>query len=243
MDPMTQLILATLAFVGLHLLLSHPWRPTLVRRFGEQGFLGLYSLIALATLVWMVIAARAVPPATSYWIAPVWFFAWGAPLLMLLASILLAGSLVGNPAFPDPGPKTPGMRPATGVFAITRHPMNWAFMLWALTHIALSGRPANLVIATGILILALFGSLGQDRKKERLLGDSWRGWEARTSFVPFGALLSGKIPWRAAWPGWVALIGGVVIWAAASWLHAMPVGPGAWILMSFYGAPDLPLIV
>ncbi|MFN2259134.1 MAG: NnrU family protein [Parasphingopyxis sp.] len=230
MDPMTQLILATIAFVATHFLLSHPLRAALAARLGETGFLGLYSLVALATLGWMVLAARAVPPMEPIWTAPVWFFAWAAPVVMLLASILLAGSLVGNPAFPNPGPKLPGVRPATGVFAITRHPMNWAFILWALTHIALSGRPANLVIATGILLLAFFGSMLQDRKKETLLGDAWRGWEARTSFVPFGALAAGTIPWRAAWPGWIALIGGIVIWAVASWLHAMPVGPLYWAL-------------
>lgn len=230
MDPLTQLIVATVAFVGTHLLLSHPLRASLAGRLGETGFLALYSVVAIATLGWMVLAARAVPPMAPYWIAPPWFFAWGAPILMLLSSILLAGSLLGNPAFPNPGPKPPGVRPATGVFAITRHPMNWAFIIWALTHIALSGTPLNLVIATGILILTFFGSLGQDRKKERLMGDAWRGWETRTSFVPFGALLSGKIPWRAAWPGAVALVGGVVIWTLASWLHAMPVGPFFWAL-------------
>jgi uncharacterized membrane protein len=45
----TQLALATLAFVGSHLLLSHPLRPVLAARLGKRGFLGLYSLVALAT--------------------------------------------------------------------------------------------------------------------------------------------------------------------------------------------------
>ncbi|WP_299323682.1 NnrU family protein [Parasphingopyxis sp.] len=228
MDPLTQLIVATIAFVGFHFLLSHPLRAPMVARLGETVFMGVYSLIAAASLGWMVWAARSVPPMPAYWIAPPWFFDWGAPILMLISMILLAGSFLGNPAFPDPTAKSRPVRPVTGVFAITRHPMNWAFIVWAVTHIALSGSPVNLVIATGILILTFFGSMGQDRKKERLMGDAWRGWESRTSFMPFGAIIDGRVPLRAAWPGVVPLVFGGLLWFGASWLHAMPVGPIAW---------------
>ncbi|MGP1282607.1 MAG: NnrU family protein [Parasphingopyxis sp.] len=229
MNALTQLIVATACFVGFHFLLSHPLRAPLVKRLGETAFLGLYSLIAAATLGWMVWAARSMPPLPPHWVAPSWFFDWGAPILMLVSMILLAGSFLGNPAFPDPTRKPRPIRPVTGVFAITRHPMNWAFMIWAVTHIALSGGPANLVIASGILVLTFFGSIGQDRKKERLMGDAWRGWETRTSFMPFGAIVDGRIPLRAAWPGVVPLVFGLLLWFGASWLHAMPVGPVAWL--------------
>ncbi|MGK3871081.1 NnrU family protein, partial [Enterococcus faecium] len=63
-------------------------------------------------------------------------------LVMLLASLLLMGSLIGNPALPGPAPKSaPTPR---GVFTITRHPMMWAFALWALCHIAIMPNAANL---------------------------------------------------------------------------------------------------
>lgn len=230
MGSLTSLILATLGFVGGHFLLSHPLRPALVKRLGEGGFLGVYSLVALFTLGWMIWAGIAMEPTTIHWTAPLWFYDWAAPILMLLASILLVGANIRNPAFPDPdGTAAAIMRPATGVFAITRHPMNWAFMIWAITHFILSGTPLNIVLTVGIFVLTFFGSILQDRKKEGLLGDSWRGWEARTSFLPFGALIDGRIPWRAAWPGWIALLGGIVIWAAASWAHAIPVGLWGWM--------------
>ena len=87
----------------------------------------------------------------------------------------------------------------------------------------------NLVVATGILILTFFGSLLQDRKKEALLGDAWRGWEARTSLIPFAAVIGGRIPARAIWPGLIPLVGGVLLWLAATYFHTMPVGFWAWI--------------
>lgn len=224
MGTVTSLLLATIAFVGTHMLLSHPLRAPIVGKLGEGGFQIVYSIIALFTFGWMVWAGIAMEPQGSHWIGPQWLWNWGAPALMLVSSVLLAGSFVGNPAFPDPNAGAAIVRPATGVFAVTRHPMNWAIMIWALTHIALSGTPLNLIVAGGIFTLTFFGSLAQDRKKQSLLGDAWRGWEERTSFIPFAAVFAGKIPVRALWPGWVALIGGVVIWIGASWLHAMPVG-------------------
>jgi uncharacterized membrane protein len=219
------LALATLAFVGTHLLLSHPLRAPLIARLGERGFAGLYSLVALIALVWMVVAWRAGGDEDAYWVAHSGMIWLGGSAIMLIASILLVGALIGNPAFPKPGVAPRPIPPPRGVFAITRHPMNWSFMLWALVHAAISGSPRNLIVAGGILVLALFGSIGQDRKKERLLGDIWCDWEARTSFVPFGALLAGRVRWRDAIPGPVALIGGLVFWALATSYHAPLVSP------------------
>jgi len=223
------LTVATVTFVGTHFLLSHPLRAAIVRRIGDGPFLGLYSLVAAITFGWMVWAAWTMPSLPPCWIAPLWFYDWVAPLLMLLASILLVGSFIGNPAFPDPKNAVQHVRPATGVFAITRHPMNWAIMLWALTHIVLSGKPTNLVVASGLFVLTFVGSLLQDRKKNALLGDAWRGWETRTSFVPFGALIDGRIPWRAAWPGAIATFGGLLLWAFASFAHRQPIGIWRWL--------------
>jgi len=222
--PIVSLTLATLAFVGTHILLSHPLRAGLVARLGERGFAGIYSLVALATFAWMILAWRRGNDLAPFWVAPLWWWPI-ASALMLIASILLFGALIRNPAFPKPGAVPAPIPPPRGVFAITRHPMNWSFALWALIHASISGSPRNLIVDAGILVLALFGSVGQDRKKGRLLGPIWADWKARASFVPFGALLAGRVRWRDAMPGAVALIGGIVFWALATSYHAPLVSP------------------
>ncbi|HYN46187.1 MAG TPA: NnrU family protein [Allosphingosinicella sp.] len=224
MTGLSGLALATAAFVGTHFLMSHPLRPALVARLGERGFSAAYTLVALATFAWIIFAYGAGTDSAPLWVAPLWWWPI-ASALMLAASILLAGSLIGNPAFPRPGAKVNEIGAPKGVFAITRHPMNWSFILWALVHASLSGSPRNLIVTGGIFVLALFGSFGQDAKKERLLGDAWRDWEARTSFVPFVALLHGKLRWRAANPGWIALLGGLILWALVTSYHAPLVSP------------------
>ncbi|MBO9575985.1 MAG: MFS transporter [Sphingobium sp.] len=233
MNEVCWLALAMASFVGTHLLLSHPLRAPLVRAVGAQPFLGLYSLVSALTLGWTIYAAIQVPPLAPLWVAPAWL--WHVvTLLMLLASILLVGSLIGNPAMVDPtgNPKFP--ENPRGVLAITRHPMMWAFMLWAIGHALVWSTPDSLIVTAGIGGLALIGSLAQDRKKVHAIGAPWRDWQAKTSYAPFGAQLSRRLPWRSVVPGPAPLIGGIAIWLGATWLHPLAGGPvaGPWMWMN-----------
>ena len=63
MDPLVSLAAASIALLGTHFALSHPLRASLVKAIGEGPFLGLYSLVAAACMVWMVVAFRAAPAA------------------------------------------------------------------------------------------------------------------------------------------------------------------------------------
>jgi uncharacterized membrane protein len=51
---MTMLVVATLAFLLTHFVSSTPLRPLLVARLGEWPYRGLYTLVAFATLAWMI---------------------------------------------------------------------------------------------------------------------------------------------------------------------------------------------
>jgi uncharacterized membrane protein len=228
---MTELALALAAFLGTHFLMSHPLRAPLVGAIGATGFQILYSLVALATFGWAILAFRAAPATQPLWIAPEWLWTV-ASIVMLLGSILLAGSFFGNPALPAPGAQALAARPPRGVFAITRHPMMWSFALWSLVHAAVAPNQATLLLTAAIAFLALAGSAGQDFKKGKLMGEAWGEWAARTSFVPLGNQIAGRASWASAWPGRTVFLLGVIIWLIASWLHpqfGLPlVGPWRW---------------
>jgi uncharacterized membrane protein len=51
---MEALIAATAAFLLTHSVTSSPLRPVLVRAMGEWPYRGAYSLVAFATLGWMI---------------------------------------------------------------------------------------------------------------------------------------------------------------------------------------------
>lgn len=217
MSPLLELALASTAFVGAHLALSHPLRRPLVRIVGEGGFLGLYSLVALATLLLVIRAWRATPPSAPFW--PVGDTIWAvATIVMLFASVLLLGSLVRNPANPNPAPDpTAAVPEARGVFAVTRHPMMWAIALWAGCHLAVYPVAKNAVLTFAMLVLALVGAALQDRKKAALRPAFWPEWERRTSYMPFVAIAQGRA--RLGGFGMHALAGGTLVWLAATWAH------------------------
>lgn len=223
---MLQLTLALSAFVGTHLLMSHPLRAGMVARLGANGFQGVYALVSFATLGWAAHAFRKAPVGVPLWAAGDALNALSTAI-MLVASVLLAGSLVGNPALPAPGADALARQPVRGVFAITRHPMMWSFALWSLAHVLVSPRPAVLVLCGFIALLALVGAAGQDVKKATLMGDSWRDWTRRTAFVPLSGQLTGRIPW--IWPGRTALVGGMALWLIATWVHPLAGAPMAGI--------------
>ena len=206
------LFFGSIAFIATHFLMSHPLRAPLVRRLGERGFQGLYSLVAIILFVLMIWSYRSIGRELQAWQPTEW--AWGlSTLLLWLGSILFVGSFVGNPALP--GARGPRGGPK-GVFAITRHPMMWGFALWAISHILVIAQPKAVIFYGGIIILALVGSAMQDRKKAGLMGETWHEWTAQTAFVPFTRGLAN--------PGALALVGGTLLYLVATWLHPVPVG-------------------
>ena len=229
---MYQLLQAVAAFVGTHFLLSHPLRAPLVARIGDRGFQALYSVVALATFYWVYVAFKAAPRGEDLWVVHDVYWTIGS-VLMLIGAILFAGSFVGNPAMPSPTAQADAAKPVHGVFQITRHPMMWGFGLWAIVHLLVAPYGASLFLTVGMFILAIGGSAGQDRKKARLMGDAWKDWSARTSFWPFARQLTGKAPLKTIWPGLTPVLGGVVIWLGATYLHPMLGAPdvGLWRML------------
>jgi len=216
MYEIAPVLAAAIAFVGTHFLLSHPLRKPLVDAVGERGFLGLYSLVAAANLVWLVLAYRAAPDTAPYW--PVGDGLWAVvTVVMLLASMLMLGSLIRNPAMPNAGAAKAVPAAARGVFAITRHPMMWAFALWGACHILVYPVAANIVVAGAIMILALAGAALQDLKKATLQPETWPAWQAMTSYWPFAAIAARRA--RFGGFGMHTLAGGVVLWLGATWAH------------------------
>jgi len=218
MDPMINLITGAALFVGSHFLMSHPLRAPLVSRIGERGFQVAYSVVAIATFILMVRAYQATPAEAPLWAVGdvLWAF---SSVIVLLASILFVGSLIGNPALAAPGAAKAAAAQARGVFAITRHPMMWGFALWAVAHVLVVPTVAQIILCFALILLALGGSRGQDVKKAQLMGRAWQDWQARTAFVPFSGQLRGRMRWADAVPRPHALFGGILVWVVATWAH------------------------
>jgi uncharacterized membrane protein len=184
------LLIAALAFVGSHIVLSSTTlRGTLRDKLGERGYLGLYSALAAVTLAWMIVAYRHAPEIV------LWDMGRGArhvPLVVMpFASMLLVGGLIA------PNPTAVGMEraagaddPAPGMLRVTRHPVMWAIGLWAIAHLLATGDLGSVIFFGAFAILALGGTLLIDRKKRLALGSNWQRLAELTSNIPFAALLA-----------------------------------------------------
>lgn len=220
---MGELIIVALAFLLIHVVPSSFLRGKLVSVLGENGYMAGFSLVSLILLVWMVIAYRAAPVGDMLWDAGNAGRYLGA-LLMLIASILFVGGITSpNPTAIGAGKLIDRESASEGFNAITRHPMMWSFALWSLTHVINNGDVAAVVFFGTFGVLALAGTVLIDAKKARQLKDGWGKFKARTSNIPFAAILQGqaKLSIRPLW--WRILLG-IVLYAVLFHFHSFVFG-------------------
>jgi uncharacterized membrane protein len=188
MSPMEHLYAACLAFLVTHFMPSTPLRAPMVRVLGQWPYTGLYSLVAFAAIGWMSWAYTRAP------IQPLWEgVRWLPVVVMPISFVLLAGGLFAN------NPTVVGMyrllkdpEPARGMIRVTRHPVMWSFLIWALAHVLARGDLRALVFFGTFAVVAGLGTLLMDMRKAKSLGDNWARFAAVTSNVPFLAILQGR---------------------------------------------------
>jgi len=216
MDPMIQLIVATGAFLVTHFVPSTPLRAAIVRSTGERGYLGLYVLVAFATLGWMIFAYNRAP------LEPLW------PGLRLLPAIVMpfafilvvCGALSRNPTAVAQEKVLKADEPARGILRVTRHPVQWGILLWAAAHLLARGDLKSAIFFGGIFALSGLGMVLIDSRKARTLGDDWKRFADVTSNLPFVAIAQGRNRFDAAEIGVRNPAIGLALYAAFLLLHS-----------------------
>jgi uncharacterized membrane protein len=209
---MTSLVIATAAFLATHFISSTPLRAKLVSAMGEWPYRGLYSLAAFATLAWMI-WAYATAEHDHLWTGP------RTPpyVVMPFAFVLLACGYWRNPTMVGADKLLKSKEPARGMIRITRHPIMWAIMLWAASHIVARGDLKAVVFFGGFLALAALGTVLVDARKRS--DPDWARFAAVTSNVPFVAIAQGRN--RIAWGeiGWLRPAIGLLAFVALLYFH------------------------
>lgn len=207
-----------LALAVIFLLLSHfgitstKLRPWLIGRLGVGLYLGAYSVVALVAFIWMVSAYRGAET-ILLWPTDGWLL-WMPLLIMPVATLLLIGGLTTpNPTIAGKAFIDKEIAPPSGVLRITRHPMMWAFSLWAGSHIVTNGDLASYLFFGAIAALALIGTFLIDARYRDRLGAIWMTFAEQTSSLPFAAIIAGRQQLSLSEVGWwrVALAFGLFI--------------------------------
>jgi uncharacterized membrane protein len=110
----------------------------------------------------------------------------------------------------------------TGIMRITRHPQMVGQLIWCVAHTLWLGTTFTLVTSIGLMIHHLFAVWHGDYRLTQRYGKDFEVVKARTSIVPFQAVLDGRQQLvlteflRPAYLGVVAFI--FLFWWAHPWL-------------------------
>ncbi len=230
---MIQLTAAAAFFVLIHLMISGTRvRDVLVGKMGEGPYMGLFSLLSVAGLTWMIMAygqAR-----TEVWNTVYWGVGDATRHIQLLLQFIAIVFVVIGLTTPNPtSVKQEGVLQredaVKGMLRITRHPFLWGVAIWAIGHLIVNGDRAGMTLFGTMLVLAVAGTASIDAKRRRALGAAWEPFAQQTSNIPFAAILAGRQSLR---------LGEIGLWrplAAAVIYGVLLVGHG-----HLFGAPALP---
>lgn len=232
---MDMLLAAAAVFLAIHFLVSGTrLRDGIVGAIGEGPYMGLFSLASLGAIFWLVVSYNHAQTGND----PV-LYDLGVGVKHLAMPMVLLAFLIGVPGLLTPNPTSVrqegvATRPdaVKGIVAVTRHPFLWGVAIWSAMHLALNGDGASVILFGTFFVLALLGPLSIDAKRKRKMGADWDGFAARTSNVPFAAVLSGRaklnwselLDWRMAV---AAVLFVVVLFGHARVIGASPF-PSGW---------------
>lgn len=214
--------LALTAFLAAHVIPSRPLlRGMLIARMGQAGYIAAYSLLSLALLWWLIVAAGNAPRVM------LWDLGRAARWLVNLAMPVAVG--LGTFAIGAPNPLSFGGRAMgfdpdrPGSAGITRHPLPWALLIWASAHLLANGEVAHVILFAIFAGFSVLGMIAIDARNRRRLGaEAFARLSARAPLMPL----------TQGWPrGWGGVTGitlrlaiAMTLWIGLYHLHGPVIG-------------------
>ena len=225
MDGWAELAAALSAFLLSHVV---PTRPAIKARLksalGAAGFGVAYSLISVALLGWIIVAAGR----ASY--LRLWDFEpWEMRVPNLLVPIACLAVAFGLAA-PNPlsfgGWAVERFNPdRPGISGVSRHPLLLGLTLWAVGHLVPNGDVAHVVLFGAFALFSIGGMVALDVRLQRTMGRrTWDVLAARTSLIPLAALLDGRWQPSIRRASLTRLGIAVLVWATLLSMHSLVIG-------------------
>ncbi len=183
-----------LLFGGSHILGSTIGvRTYVIGKIGNLGFKALYSLVALATFIplcWVYLTNKhggqlLFTPGNTHQLF--------THIFMLAALIVLFQGLATPSPITTQAELTGTFRPnAKGIQRVTRHPQNFAFALFGLSHLLVNPYVGDWIFFGGFIVYGVASSIHQDKRTLVTGPEQVRQFQSDTSAMPFYAILTGK---------------------------------------------------
>ena len=142
---MTLLIAGLAIFFVIHAVPALNIKNSLITKFGEGPYKGVFSLIAIAGMV-MIVYGKGGSEFITIWTPPAWS-RHATMLIMLLAVPMLVISLIPN-----------------NFRKKIRHPMLIAVSLWSIGHLLTNGDLASILLFGSFLIFAVSKMYSQSKR-------------------------------------------------------------------------------
>jgi uncharacterized membrane protein len=234
MEPVMRIALLWTLFYATHIgLATAGIRGALVGRLGARAFVVLYSVVAavvFTALVAVYADAREQGPAGISLASVPW--ARGPLMVAIVAGlVLMVGAFARKGYWDSPlMVLSDRVRGPVGLERVTRHPIFAGIVLVFGAHALLATRLTGMVFFAGFVALAILGPYHQARKLRAMKGaEAYDRYLAKTSAVPFAAILAGRqqLVWSELPWGMLAL--GILAAAGIRAVHAD--------LFAWHGAP------
>lgn len=147
---MTLFIVSLILFLLTHSvrIVAPAWREAMIERMGVKAWRGLYSILSLVTLVFLIYAfgvSRADTPMLYY---PPFWMTHITLTLMLIAMVLLMVSIF----------------PAGRIAVWVKHPLLTSVKTWAFAHLLANGEANSVLLFAGFLIWAVVARISAKRQ-------------------------------------------------------------------------------
>ncbi|MGQ9364713.1 NnrU family protein [Azospirillum sp. ST 5-10] len=187
-------------------------RPALIARIGRTGFVTLHSLLSVATLALFVHAYATVEVSGWVFVPAAW-----APMLVVALMPVAVFLVVARLMRRAGAPQAP--LPPAGVYRITGHPGSVGILLWALLHLQATGDLRRVILFATMAAIALFAIVKNDWVLRRAGTPQADAFRARTSVIPFAAILAGRQRLAPAEIGALPVLAALATYAAILFVH------------------------
>jgi uncharacterized membrane protein len=185
-------------------------------------------VIAVLQLIWIGQAVEGAP-VVRYWEPPAWTAAVPLLAMPLALLFLVCGFTQNNPTASLASGRL-ARREVTGILAVTRNPVMWGLGLWSLAHLAVVAEVAEALRYAAFAALALLLLPRIEAKQRAKWGAAaWAHFTARSSNVPFVAMIDGRARLRWREIGWTRSATTILLYVTLiAWLHPAVIGVPVW---------------
>eukprot|EP00842_Homolaphlyctis_polyrhiza_P000414 jgi/Hompol1/1373/HPOL_005583-RA len=194
------------AFTGSHLVLSHPpIRQDLIDKLGKDRFKGLYSLVAVSTLLPTAFfyarygrgAGVQLWKGNSWWQRSAGFGFKALGALTFSQAVIAPNAIIQNANRPGTADSTitEDDVKVQGIYRVSRHATFMSFALLGVGNLLTRGHLSDVIFWGSFPVYWLVGSSLQD---ERLKLTYPKSFFEQTSLLPGQAIIEGKQSWKEA---------------------------------------------